>query len=72
MNLQEREKTKVALSPKASKARIIDLENKVKCWEGHIRIAEKNGDSLQKRIGESRIGIIERQIANYQNVPPRH
>jgi len=47
---QERRTVGVVLGPQASAARIGDLIDKVRCWEGHIRIAQEKGDSRQTRF----------------------
>lgn len=64
MALQERKTVDVVLSPDAKKARVIDLNNKMRCWEGHMRIAQTTGDSRQTRIGENRLKELRNQISN--------
>jgi len=41
MALQERGKIEVVLGPAARKARRTDLNNKMRCWEGHIKELRK-------------------------------
>lgn len=59
---QERKTASVVLSPDAKRARIVDLNNKMKCWAGHIIIAQAMGDSRQTRIGEARLRELREQI----------
>jgi len=69
MNLQESERAKSGLSLVASSARIIDLQDKLRCWTRHLHIAQENGDSRQIRIGEARLRQLENQIGEGS---PRH